>query len=441
MTGAKSVTFKPGKNAPSDCSIGIHSIGFHCGSTSTVSTAQSTGLTTAESSSSATLSTASQCHGHLCPASFSHTTSLQTTSSSIELTGGTLSTEITTACRSGYCTMTTQGTSSIFSPGCYGSGCSSSTSLQHITPNDYTSMAYCYGSTCSVSSSSTISHSSTASTSASADNATSSIPLDCPTVLPRCLNTWMFMSGCKDNTDLDCFCTKKEYVENVMGCVSAWSETNGEMEGAASYLMGICADYVEDNPAIITACTASVTTSQAGSAASSIAHTSSKARDGTMAWTTIFISTILVVAATQSTGISAGFVIPGSSRTTDLMTTVSVPQVQFATATVTVTGLMTASTVASSIVSHTGPAPIHSTAYSSTIGSTAGAMTLNSAYASNSLGNASGTNFASGWAPKKTASSSPLVPATSNGGRVYASSAGLSIGNLAALALLYVQAL
>ncbi|KAI7109485.1 hypothetical protein KC324_g20202, partial [Hortaea werneckii] len=32
--GAKSVTFKPGKNAPSGCSLGIHSIGFNCGSAS-----------------------------------------------------------------------------------------------------------------------------------------------------------------------------------------------------------------------------------------------------------------------------------------------------------------------------------------------------------------------------------------------------------------------
>lgn len=58
--GAKKVTFKPGKNAPDDCSINFHSIGFHCGSaSSSVPATTATPSSYATSSSSVVLTTSS----------------------------------------------------------------------------------------------------------------------------------------------------------------------------------------------------------------------------------------------------------------------------------------------------------------------------------------------------------------------------------------------
>jgi hypothetical protein len=72
-------------------------------------------------------------------------------------------------------------------------------------------------------------------------------------LLPQCLNTWMFQANCKDNKEFTCYCKNPELITNVMGCVKAWAKDESDAKTAASFLMGLCAPFVPQNPAIITA--------------------------------------------------------------------------------------------------------------------------------------------------------------------------------------------
>ncbi|KAL8872722.1 MAG: hypothetical protein Q9174_001690 [Haloplaca sp. 1 TL-2023] len=77
-------------------------------------------------------------------------------------------------------------------------------------------------------------------------------PAPCPTVLPACMKTWIQLTTCKDNSDSDCYCQNTEFTEAVQQCVSSWASSNIDVQGALSYLAGICAPHVSQNPGIIT---------------------------------------------------------------------------------------------------------------------------------------------------------------------------------------------
>ncbi|RVX73832.1 hypothetical protein B0A52_02722 [Exophiala mesophila] len=82
----------------------------------------------------------------------------------------------------------------------------------------------------------------------------------CPPVLPRCLNTWLdLVSSCKSNSDSKCFCPSADFIVKVQECVSAWSGSDDEVTAALSYLAGICADYVPQNPGICTGIPSTIT--------------------------------------------------------------------------------------------------------------------------------------------------------------------------------------
>jgi hypothetical protein len=63
----------------------------------------------------------------------------------------------------------------------------------------------------------------------------------------------MFQANCKDNKDYPCYCKNSELITNVMGCIKAWAKDESDAKTAASFLMGLCAPFVPQNPAIITA--------------------------------------------------------------------------------------------------------------------------------------------------------------------------------------------
>ncbi|KAK5239787.1 hypothetical protein LTR16_011499, partial [Cryomyces antarcticus] len=69
----------------------------------------------------------------------------------------------------------------------------------------------------------------------------------------------MYTTGCKDNTDTSCYCKQSNFASSVIGCVSSWAADNAEIQQALSYFAGICAAYVPQNPAIITAVPSSIT--------------------------------------------------------------------------------------------------------------------------------------------------------------------------------------
>ncbi|KAF3037323.1 hypothetical protein E8E12_003217 [Didymella heteroderae] len=80
-------------------------------------------------------------------------------------------------------------------------------------------------------------------------------PVSPPDVLPKCMNTWLEVSGsCKNNADASCYCKNKDFTKNVIDCVSAWCGTDDETRQSLQYLIGICAEHVPENPGLVTDC-------------------------------------------------------------------------------------------------------------------------------------------------------------------------------------------
>ncbi|KAL8716303.1 MAG: hypothetical protein Q9220_000208 [cf. Caloplaca sp. 1 TL-2023] len=77
-------------------------------------------------------------------------------------------------------------------------------------------------------------------------------PAPCPNVLPSCMQTWINGTSCKDNSDYNCYCQNADFTKSVQSCVSAWGADNNVVQAALSFLAGICAPHVANNPGIIT---------------------------------------------------------------------------------------------------------------------------------------------------------------------------------------------
>ncbi|KAI0188500.1 adhesin protein Mad1 [Xylaria flabelliformis] len=168
-----------------------------------------------------------------------------------------------------------------------------------------------------------------ASSSTSPASQTSSSPsypvetLPCPSVVPSCLNTWMFAVGCKDNTESSCYCPDSNFVNNVFACLYAHGESDEVVSEAVSYFQGICAPFVPSNPGIVTG---------AETITSVLTVTPTPAPSAT--YTTIQVIATTVVPCTDS----VGDVIPSSSSTVVISTSMTVPQVIFTTFTATGAG-------------------------------------------------------------------------------------------------------
>ncbi|KAL8933592.1 MAG: hypothetical protein Q9211_005699 [Gyalolechia sp. 1 TL-2023] len=67
-----------------------------------------------------------------------------------------------------------------------------------------------------------------------------------------CMKTWITLTTCKDNSDSNCYCQDADFTKTVQECVSAWAASGDDVQGALSYLAGICAPHVSQNPGIIT---------------------------------------------------------------------------------------------------------------------------------------------------------------------------------------------
>lgn len=442
--GAKSVTFKPGKNAPPGCSIGVHSVGFHCSSASTPPGASSTTVTaqSVPPSSPPTYSTTSAAPPP--PPSSPPTYSTSSTAPPPPPSSPPAYHTSSTAPSPPPPSTTSTSSSSAPSPPCYGSQCSSAPSLPvtSSTPPSYSGP--CYGPHCGGSPTSVAPQSS----SPPSKPPPKPHQPQCPDVLPRCLKTWMFVTKCKDNSDSNCFCGNEKLIKQVMSCLSAWSPSPQDTQAAASFLMGLCADHVPQNPAIITACPPGVTAGPTPPAGGTVSA------QGTPPCTTITYSSTVTIPATYSTGVSAGFTCSGSSITTHLVTTVTVPRVSFTTSTVTVAGQTTCSVGLggwgpSSAAASTTPAPPPPPTTSpppATTGVVCSEFTdgqpqcyttgvsSSPVVAASTFGTSWGTG--QGWGASASASHSPIVPATGAGTRLGSGFASLAVVALAGLALL-----
>ncbi|KAH6628484.1 hypothetical protein F5144DRAFT_310068 [Chaetomium tenue] len=139
--------------------------------------------------------------------------------------------------------------------------------------------------------------------------------LPCPGVVPSCLNTFLFNTGCSDNTDTACYCPDATFVKNVYDCLYAHGETDSIIAEAVAYFQGICGKWVNENPAIAT--DATVTTYITVTAQPTVAPV----------YTTVIVDVTTVVPCTDD----AGEIIPSSSTTVTVSTSMTVPQIDFTT--------------------------------------------------------------------------------------------------------------
>lgn len=164
-------------------------------------------------------------------------------------------------------------------------------------------------------------------------------PVPAPSVLPKCLNTWITLTKCVNNADSDCYCKDSSFTKNVQDCVCSWTEDSDVIQSALSYLAGICAPHVPENPGIITGVPKTITlapiplASPTGASGTGdlVTAPSNPTPPTPPAVTTISIVQTVTVPCTFSSGISAGQPIPASSTVSLLSTRVTVPQVNFAT--------------------------------------------------------------------------------------------------------------
>jgi hypothetical protein len=122
------------------------------------------------------------------------------------------------------------------------------------------------------------------------------------------------VTDCSSINDYNCFCPNSNLTILVFECLSAHGASDSEISSAQTYFQGICAQYVPQNPAIITA--ASTLTATATIAGPVV---------------TINVYTTLVVPCTQSNG--------PASTTTTISSAVIVPQVVLTTITGSSVGL------------------------------------------------------------------------------------------------------
>ncbi|KAK2003822.1 hypothetical protein LX36DRAFT_54506 [Colletotrichum falcatum] len=142
--------------------------------------------------------------------------------------------------------------------------------------------------------------------------------LPCPDVVPQCLSSWMWSSGCTANSDADCYCPDAKFVENIFSCIYAYGANDDIISKATQFFQGICAPHIPQNPAIVTA-PATITTAITVGA-------QKPAPTNPADITTVVVDKTIVVPC-----VTGGSTISGSSTTATIKTTLVVPLVSFAT--------------------------------------------------------------------------------------------------------------
>ena len=82
---------------------------------------------------------------------------------------------------------------------------------------------------------------------------TPSTPLNCPDVVPSCMNTLLqsIQTDCSNNADTDCLCSNEEHTKFIQECIAAHA-SDADIQNALSYVQGICAAHIPQNPSIVT---------------------------------------------------------------------------------------------------------------------------------------------------------------------------------------------
>ncbi|CEJ91300.1 Putative Beta-1,3-endoglucanase [[Torrubiella] hemipterigena] len=140
--------------------------------------------------------------------------------------------------------------------------------------------------------------------------------LPCPNVVPKCLNSWLHLKKeCKDNMDAACYCTSKEFTDNVFNCLYSFGGNDATVSEAISFFQGICAPFINKNPNIATG---------ADTITSIITVTAPPA-------TSVALTTVVVATTVTEPCVTGGTTIPGSSTVRTISTAVTVPQITIST--------------------------------------------------------------------------------------------------------------
>ncbi|KAF4124533.1 CFEM domain [Geosmithia morbida] len=137
--------------------------------------------------------------------------------------------------------------------------------------------------------------------------------LPCPSVVPKCLNTWLqVVKDCKDNSDAACYCPNSDFVEKTYTCLYAHGESDDVISEAVQFFQGVCAPYVEENPAIVTGIET---------------VTSVLTVTGTPVISSVPYTTVVLETTVTEPAVTEGSTIVGSTTTRVISTEVTVPQV------------------------------------------------------------------------------------------------------------------
>ncbi|KAK2045181.1 hypothetical protein LZ31DRAFT_259383 [Colletotrichum somersetense] len=142
--------------------------------------------------------------------------------------------------------------------------------------------------------------------------------LPCPDVVPQCLSSWMWSSGCTANSDADCYCPDAQFVENIFSCIYAYGANDDIISKATQFFQGICAPHIPQNPAIVTAPSAIIPAITPGAGKPVPTNPADI--------TTVVVDKTVVVPC-----VTGGVTVSGSSTTATIKTTLVVPHVSFAT--------------------------------------------------------------------------------------------------------------
>lgn len=190
----------------------------------------------------------------------------------------------------------------------------------------------------------------------------------CPSVVPSCLNTFLFQVDCADNTDSACYCPNEIFVTSIFDCIFAHGETAEIVTEAVIYVQGLCAPYIPQNPGIATGATVTSYVTPTVTVTPSAVYT------------TVSVDITTVVPCTNANGET----ISASSTTAVMQTTLTVPQIGFTTnsgGSVGVIPVSTYSTPAATapavITAVTTPAPAASVPANTTKSSPTGVVTVN----------------------------------------------------------------
>lgn len=140
--------------------------------------------------------------------------------------------------------------------------------------------------------------------------------LPCPNVVPACLNTFMFLVNCKDNSDHQCYCPDSAFVKSVFDCLYSHGQADEIISEAVSFFQGLCAPFIPRNPEI-----------GVGATITKYLTVTAPVTRVAPVYTTVVIDNSVVMPVTDDRGI----VVPNRSTTIAFATTIAVPQVGFQT--------------------------------------------------------------------------------------------------------------